>query len=281
MKKLILTSILAATMTAQPVIAASNNVKNGNDTTVVVGANGDTAIITSDILELGKHIKSVDVLKHLDDTVIDASDDAITEQEYDNVSYDDSNRNWTEINAVWSSTVKQIMWYFSTTILSIIFVVLLFRYLNRRRKYRVIEKAIENNYNLPEGLLDKAPERIVYNVAQPVAPAQPAIPVQNSKNAQTTPPPATPNTKFNPLNEHINWHALKGFPLTVVGLCAMLFFLFAGAMPMVALCLIPFILGCSKLFTSYMDQRNAIILARTRYQQQPTQQQEQQEQQEQ
>lgn len=269
MKQLILSLIIAATtFVATPTFATSPATASKSDTTVIVGANGDTAVITSDIMELDKHIKSIDVLKHLDDTVIDATEDVIVEQDYN----DEPSQNWAAINETWSDAVKKIMWYISTTILSIVFVVLLFRYLNRRRKYRVIEKAIENNYPLPDGLLEKAPTRIVYNVAQPATPVAQGVPIQDAEGGNIPPQSAPSAANFNPLNEQINWHALKGFPLTVIGLCAMLFFFIAGAMPMVALCLIPFILGCSRLFTSYMDQRNAILLARTRYQQQQEQQ---------
>ena len=50
----------------------------------------------------------------------------------------------------WAGVVENIAYGSMIAFLALIFIILLFRYLTRRRRYRVIERAIENNYPLDE-----------------------------------------------------------------------------------------------------------------------------------
>jgi hypothetical protein len=90
--------------------------------------------------------------------------------------------------------------------------VMFFRFLNRRNKYRVIEKAIENNYPLNELSLTDAKRSAIY-VQQPVMTAPP---VMNAAPAPQQPgqvPVGTPisgQTADNPIvmTDMVNWRAL-------------------------------------------------------------------------
>ena len=100
----------------------------------------------------------------------------------------------------------------SFCLLGIVALVLLFRFMNRRNKYRVIEKAIENNYPLNELSLNDTRRSAIY-VQQPVVTATP--PAFNGAPAQQPGqvPVGTPisgQTPDNPIvmTDMVNWRAL-------------------------------------------------------------------------
>ena len=165
---------------------------------------------------------------------------------------------------MWSSTVKQISISMCFCIMVVVFLSLLFYLLHRRAKYRVIEKAIENNYPLPPSLggtitYKQAPQRpdAWRNYApqpqpqpqpqQPQPQAQPQQPpYQQGMNA-----PMQPNMPY-----RVNYMAYKkSFVLVTVGLMAAMFFESAGASPMVCLSMIVVLLGLGKGFVIYKEQK--------------------------
>lgn len=161
-----------------------------------------------------------------------------------------------------------------TAIFAIVFLGLLFMYLHRRAKYRVMERAIENNYPLSGTILGREPRQTV--VVQQAQPSFATSPVANAvPDGQPTAPEQALNT-----DRLINVQAYKT-PLTLiaVGLGGMLFFALADAMPMVGLCSILLFIGASKGVIAYLEQRNAAYLQqqfRASQQQQPDSPQQQQ-----
>ena len=116
-----------------------------------------------------------------------------------------------EISNQWASVVKQMAISGTFCLLGLVTLVLLFRFLNRRNKYRVIEKAIENNYPLNELSLNDVKRSAIY-VQQPVVAAPPvanaAAPQQPGGVPVGTPIQGT--TAANPIvmTDMVNWRAL-------------------------------------------------------------------------
>lgn len=150
-------------------------------------------------------------------------------------------------------------------IMVVVFLSLLFYLLHRRAKYRVIEKAIENNYPLPPSLggtptykqapqrpdawRNYAPQQQPQPQPQPQPQAQPQPqqpPYQQGMNA-----PMQPNMPY-----RVNYMAYKkSFVLVCVGFMMAMFFDSAGASPMVFLSMIVVLLGLGKGFVIYKEQK--------------------------
>ena len=162
------------------------------------------------------------------------------------------------------------------SIIFIVFLCLVFFYMHRRAKYRMIEKAIENDYELPTSVAGMYPR----NMQQPAAP-QPIIVNQ--------PQPQQPGTNQMPpfrrmeASQAYSYGRMGGTPTLPgqynvqgfkngaiwagIGLCLMLFWATVGAEPMVALSAIPVIIGAIKLFGEFFKQRNRIEYERYQMQQ--------------
>lgn len=91
-----------------------------------------------------------------------------------------------EISNQWASVVKQMFISGSFCLLGLVTLLLLFRFLNRRNKYRVIEKAIENNYPLNELSLTDVKRSAIY-VQQPVVTAPPMVNAAHAQQPSGTP----------------------------------------------------------------------------------------------
>lgn len=162
------------------------------------------------------------------------------------------------------------------SIIFIVFLCLVFFYMHRRAKYRMIEKAIENDYELPTSVAGMYPR----NMQQPAAP-QPII-VNQPQHQQ---PGANPVPPFRQMeaSQAYSYGRMGGIPTLPgqynvqgfkngaiwagIGLCLMLFWATVGAEPMVALSAIPVIIGAIKLFGEFFKQRNRIEYERYQMQQ--------------
>ena len=104
----------------------------------------------------------------------------------------------------WGEVVKEISRDFIIGMLALVLLVLLFRFLNRRNKYRVIERAIENNYPIESLPIGDARRSTVY-VQQPVVTAAPQQPGQVPVGT-----PLSGATPDNPVavGNVVNWRAL-------------------------------------------------------------------------
>jgi hypothetical protein len=212
MRKTILTLLmmltLVLTVAAGPVIKATPAKGKAN-----VEFKGDTMVVTDGD-------KSVTVsglpMQRVRDKINNALDDTLTGGSGTTVEIGDhhgdlSPEDVKEISDQWASVVKQMTISGSFCLLGLVALVLLFRFLNRRNKYRVIEKAIENNYPLNELSLNDTRRSAIY-VQQPVITAPPVVsgaPVQQADQV----PVGTPlkgQTAANPIvmTDMVNWRAM-------------------------------------------------------------------------
>ena len=136
MKKILL--ILVLTLAAAlPSQARKANINRSGDTTTIV-MNGDTVRVTD-----GEVKKTIS--KAINDTLwSEKAETADDDETYNYMALDNDAR--LKEASMWSSTVKQISISMCFCIMVVVFLSLLFYLLHRRAKYRVIEKAIENNY---------------------------------------------------------------------------------------------------------------------------------------
>lgn len=260
MKKITLL-IMAAMMAIIPLRA--DNVSLQGDT-LIIASDGDTVRLTSSQIT-----KKLGVL--LDDTVINMTDEVAEPIERDDKS------DWrVRMQEVWSSTAEVIGLAFIWGMVCLIALIMLFNYLKRRRKYKMVEKAIENNYPLPPYVFDgHAPAQPVWNTPatqQPVQgiPISDGTPVEPTADDEDTPTPPPFNVQNDPWNEQatqapqqpamgsprMNWRAFQNsFILVAVGLGLMIMFhetMLVGVFSILVL------IGLGKGFIEYQEQRDAI-----------------------
>ena len=199
--------MLALTATAGPAMAATSSkspVALKGDS-VVVG-NGDKAVTVSKM-----------DLKRVNERIQEALDDTLTAGDGLTVEIDDrkgelSPQDVKEISNQWASVVKQMTISGSFCLLGLVALVLFFRFLNRRNKYRVIEKAIDNNYPLNELSLNDTKRSAIY-VQQPVVTAPRmanAAPAPQQAGQVPVGTPISGQTADNPIvmTDMVNWRAL-------------------------------------------------------------------------
>lgn len=257
MKKtlLILVLTLAAALPSQ---ARKANINRSGDTTTIV-MNGDTVRVTD-----GEVKKTIS--KAINDTLWSETAKTADDDETYNYMALDNDARLKEVS-MWSSTVKQISISMCFCIMVVVFLSLLFYLLHRRAKYRVIEKAIENNYPLPPSLggtitYKQAPQRPdAWRNYAPQQQPQPQRPQQPQPQAQAQPQQAPYQQGMNaPMQPNmpyrVNYMAYKkSFVLACVGFMAAMFFESAGASPMVFLSMIVVLLGLGKGFVIYKEQK--------------------------
>lgn len=253
--------IMAAMMAIIPLRA--DNVSLQGDT-LIIASDGDTVQLTSSQIT-----KKLGVL--LDDTVINMTDEVAEPIERDNEN------DWrVRMQEVWSNTAEVIGLAFIWGMVCLIALIMLFNYLKRRRKYKMVEKAIENNYPLPPYVFDgHATAQPVWNTPatqQPVQgiPISDGTPVEPTADDEDTPTPPPFNVQNDPWNEQatqapqqpamgkprINWRAFQNsFILVAVGLGLMIMF---HETMLVGIFSILVLIGLGKGFIEYQEQRDAI-----------------------
>lgn len=126
----------------------------------------------------------------------------------------------------------------------VIIIIALCIYFNRRQKYKIIQKAIENNYPLPPGFFGKnahTATTTVQHIHYTPDQAQHGIPAGSRKVVKT----------FNASD----WATFRsGIKYCAWGIAFTWFFLLVDA-PIWVFFLIPIIIGVSKLFTAYKLQQ--------------------------
>lgn len=256
MKKILL--ILVLTLAAAlPSQARKANINRSGDTTTIV-MNGDTVRVTD-----GEVKKTIS--KAINDTLwSEKAETADDDETYNYMALDNDAR--LKEASMWSSTVKQISISMCFCIMVVVFMSLLFYLLHRRAKYKVIEKAIENNYPLPPSLggtstYKQAPQRP--DAWRNYAPQQQPQPQSQQPQPQPQPQPQQPpyqqgmNAPMQPnMPYRVNYMAYKkSFVLVCVGFMMAMFFESAGASPMVCLSMIVVLLGLGKGFVIYKEQK--------------------------
>ncbi len=229
---------------------------------VTISASGDSIIIQ----ENGKTIVApnakaiVEAVKSsLNDTVI--SNVAADSEDSDFSSDADNERqryyNYRQSISTQQTEVLIVLVVFGSIVL-IILLCLVFFYMHRRAKYRMIEKAIENNYELPASQPGNG---------QPQQPGNsPMPPFRQMEAAQTY--------DYSKIGSGIlmpGQYNIQGFKGSIiwaaVGICLMLFFGSTGAEELVALSAIPLIVGIIKFIGEFFKQRSRIEYERYQMQQ--------------
>jgi hypothetical protein len=204
MRKTILTFammlMMALSATAGPIVkatpASKANVEFKGDSIVVT--DGDQSVTVSGLPEMQKVRDKINAA--LDDTLTAGG----TTVEIGDRKGELDLEHIKEISNQWASVAKQWAISGSFCLLGLVALVLFFRFLSRRNKYRVIEKAIENNYPLNELSLNDTKRSAIY-VQQPVVTAPPVQPGQVPVGT-----PISGQTPDNPIvmTDMVNWRAL-------------------------------------------------------------------------
>ena len=252
---------------------------------VTISACGDSIIIQ----ENGKTIVApnakaiVEAVKSsLNDTVI--SNVAADSEDSDFSSDADNEReryyNYRKSISTQQTEVLIVLVVFGSIVL-IILLCLVFFYMHRRAKYRMIEKAIENNYELPASVAGLYPR----NLQQPTPPQPFAINQQQPGNGQPQQPGANQMPPFRQMEAAQTYefskigsgtimpgqYNIQGFKGSIiwaaVGICLMIFFVSAEAEELVSLSAIPLIVGIIKFLNEFFKQRSRIEYERYQMQQ--------------
>lgn len=208
---------------------------DGDDTTSVTGAQAKQKLAkVLDDTVVGKRSEQAVATDDDDDKVtLDGAEYRILKRQAD---INEANRDREQMRCVIG-----VVLVLSMLVLIIAMSFIVAAYKNRRNRYHMIEKAIENNYQLP----DREVVSVMYQ--QPMA----AQPSQNGMPSQSL--------GFN----GINWNLFyRSFVIIIVGFALVLFFALAGAEQMAALASIVLFVGLGKAFIIYQNQRGSIASGR-------------------
>ena len=262
MNKVIVTLLLLLSASAvTPAWSSKTSVSMKGDTTTVI-EDGDTTRVVGGI-NIGKIIE-----RALGDTLVSTADSAedVDGAADDADAYDNREANMRARQAMMQEMVQNIVTCTVVGVIFIIFFSLLFYYLHRKAKYRMMEKAIENNYPLPgTPMMGRQAPVQSQPVAQPQSQSQP-------QSAPPQPPVAgLANLGFNNVQPYLDWRSFhRSFMLIAVGVALMLFFAAAGSIEMVALMSILVLIGAAQALINYQQQKQ--VIARQLWQQQHGQQ---------
>lgn len=264
MKKYIL--LIAAVLIASMPMTAGRLIETRGDT-LLIARDGDTVRLngTQSIKEL---------VGMLDDTLVNINEDPDEAVDSGEVIPADTRQLAIESQEIWARVATEAIICCTWGLVFLIIFILLFNYLKRRRKYKMVEKAIENNYPLPPYVFEghtSAPS----NYYAPVPPVQGSpvlegVPVNEGEpmvdeNGEVVPPPL--GAQSDPWNNaaqaqpvmgqpRMNWRAFQGsFILVAVGLGLMMMFHETQLMGIFAILVL---IGLGKGFLTYQDQREAI-----------------------
>ena len=278
MKQVILSIVIAVISLLSSFSAQADNaiLQIKGDSMVVVNGKDTVTISMGKLQELAGKINN-----RLGDTIIDnaiaiadaaiAETDAATNDETDqkeialaNIRYMNATKEKVFITAITAIV-------FGTILLIVIFS-LIAVYMRRRAKYRIVEKAIENGYTLPDSfygnttVVNQVPVMPVPPVMpqQPNAPQQPEAPQQSTTNC---------NNCYDDVFARMRWHrgARSGFKMGVIGLCFLAFAFMIQEEFFAAIGFIVLIIAAAKLAIAYFDTRVPAVPQAP--QQQPTPQQ--------
>ena len=211
MKKTILTLVMMLTMALAVTAAPVNKAKPANKANIefkgdsITVSDGEESVTLSGMPELQKVRDKIN--RALDDTLTGGSGTTV---EIGDQRGELAPEDIKEISNQWASVAERIAISGSFCLLGLVALVMFFRFLNRRNRYRVIEKAIENNYPLNELSLNDVKRSAIY-VQQPVVTAPPVVNAAPAQPGQV--PVGTPisgQTPDNPIvmTDMVNWRAL-------------------------------------------------------------------------
>ena len=253
MRKTILTLammlMMALAATAAPTIKATPASK------AHVAMKGDSIVVTDG--DKSVTVSGLDLQK-VNEKINEALDDTLTSGgttvEIDGHKGELAPEDIKEISNQWASVAKQWAISGSFCLLGLVALVLFFRFLNRRNKYRVIEKAIENNYPLNELSLTDVKRSAIY-VQQPVVTAAP--PVQPGQVPVGTPLEGMTPQQPIIMTDMVNWRAMRP-AITWLGWGAAALFCgiaIDGSNPFTPIGLALIFVGLCKGFIIYKEQK--------------------------
>ena len=200
MKKTILTLVMMLTLTLAATAAPVVKAQPTNKTHVAL--KGDSIVVTDG----DEEVTVSGIPQKVRDKINEALDDTLTAGDGTTVEIEGykgelSPEDIKYMSDHWGEVIKQISYASILGLLALVGLVLLFRFLNRRNKYRVIEKAIINNYPLDELSLNDSKHSAIF-VQQPVVTAAPG--------QVTVGTPIQGQTADNPIvmTDMVNWRAL-------------------------------------------------------------------------
>ncbi len=252
MKQVILSIVIAAITLLPAASAQADNasLKMTGDTMVVVNGKDTVTISLGKLKEMAEKIND-----RLGDTLIDnAAADAAIAGTKATFNDEDNQREIALANIHYQNATKEkefitmVTAIVCATILLIVFISLVaYYYLRRRAKYRIIEKAIENGYTLPDSFYGNT---TVINQVPPMMPVPPVMPQQ--PNA-----PQQPFSNYEDVFARMRWHrgARSGFKMAVVALCLLTFALIIKEEIFAAIGFIFAIIAAAKLAIAYFDTR--------------------------
>lgn len=256
---LAMTSMMALAATAAPTIESTPNKSKTN-----VEFKGDTLVINDGDEQVT--VSGLPEMQKVRDRINRALDDTLTTGSGTTVEIGDSRgelapEDIKEISNQWASVVKQMAISGSFCLLGLVGLVLFFRYLNRRNKYRVIERAIENNYPLDELSLGDVKRSAIY-VQQPVVQVPPvagAVPPQHDSVPVGKPLEGQRAASPVVIGNMVNWRALMPAIKWVGWGVLMVLFSIAigngGEDPFWPVGLALIVVGVSKGFILYKEQQ--------------------------
>ena len=277
MKKIFILALMAIATLASSITASAQDVTiSASGDSIIIQENGKT-IVAPNAKAIVEAVKS-----SLNDTVIS---NVAADSEDSDFSSDVDNERERYYNYRQSISTKQtevaITCVVFGSIIFIIFLCLVFFYMHRRAKYRMIEKAIENNYELPASVAGLYPR----NLQQPTPPQPIIINQQQPGNGQPQQPGANQMPPFRQMEAAQTYefskigsgtimpgqYNIQGFKGSIiwaaVGICLMIFFVSAEAEELVSLSAIPLIVGIIKFIGEFFKQRSRIEYERYQMQQ--------------
>ena len=277
MKKIFILALMAIATLASSITASAQDVTiSASGDSIIIQENGKT-IVAPNAKAIVEAVKS-----SLNDTVIS---NVAADSEDSDFSSDANNEreryyNYRKSISTQQTEVLIVLVVFGSIVL-IILLCLVFFYMHRRAKYRMIEKAIENNYELPASVAGLYPR----NLQQPTPPQPFAINQQQPGNGQPQQPGANQMPPFRQMEAAQTYefskigsgtimpgqYNIQGFKGSIiwaaVGICLMIFFVSAEAEELVSLSAIPLIVGIIKFLNEFFKQRSRIEYERYQMQQ--------------
>ena len=261
MKKVILSIVIAVVSLLNSFSAQADNasIQMKGDSMVVVNGKDTVTITLGKLKEFATKINN-----RLDDTIVDNAIDAadaaiaVTDAALDDstdkneIALAQIHKQNADHEKIFIATVTAIVF---GTIFLIVLISLIVYYMRRRAKYRIVEKAIENGYPLPDSFYGNRPvmPQPIMMPQQPFAPQQPVTPQQ--PNA-----PQQPNfdlSSCDAIYSRLRWHrgARSGFKLGIIGLAFLIFACMISEEFFAAVGFIFLLIGAAKLAIAYFDTR--------------------------
>ena len=261
MKKVILSIVIAVVSLLSSFSANADNasLQMMGDSMVVVNGKDTVTNTMGKLKEFATKINN-----RLDDTIVDNAIDAadaaiaVTDAALDDstdkneIALAQIHKQNADHEKIFIATVTAIVF---GTIFLIVLISLIVYYMRRRAKYRIVEKAIENGYPLPDSFYGNRPvmPQPIMMPQQPFAPQQPVTPQQ--PNA-----PQQPNfdlSSCDAIYSRLRWHrgARSGFKLGIIGLAFLIFAVMIKEEFFAAVGFIFLLIGAAKLAIAYFDTR--------------------------